>query len=136
MPLYRSIIMNNVFKNQAMLQSGYTMLDPAKFGQSASVGIAVDYIREMSFYMSEEVSELIQEISGGNRNALKPWSSAYERERLKSFSSTPHIRSEAIDVLCFAINICLAAGITADTVNEEYNKVLDKNIRRQKNGCY
>ena len=86
--------------------------------------------------MSEEISELIQEISGGNRNAMKPWSVYYEQERIKSFSSSSHVRSEAIDVLCFAINICLAAGVTADNVDEEYNKVLEKNVRRQKNDDY
>ena len=128
--------MNNIFRKQAKLQSGYNILDPSKFSTTASVGNAVDYIREMNFYMSEEISELIQEISGGNRNAMKPWSVYYEQERIKSFSSSSHVRSEAIDVLCFAINICLAAGVTADNVDEEYNKVLEKNVRRQKNDDY
>jgi NTP pyrophosphatase (non-canonical NTP hydrolase) len=123
---------NRVFKMQALLQEGYQdMPDPSKLSGTATVGMTVDYIQQMSFYLSEEVSELIQEISGGNRNAMKPWSVEYSKARNASFVTTPHVRSEAIDILCFAINICLAAGIKPDDINAEYDKVLTKNVGRQ-----
>jgi NTP pyrophosphatase (non-canonical NTP hydrolase) len=117
---------------QALLQEGYDdMPNPSKLSGTATIGTTINYIQSMSFFLSEEISELIQEISGGNRNAMKPWSATYNKERNKSFVTTPHIRSEAIDMLCFAINICLAAGIKPLDVNLEYDKVLEKNIRRQ-----
>lgn len=129
--------MNRVFRMQALLQEGYQdMPDPSKLSGAATVGTTIDYIQQMSFYLSEEVSELIQEISGGNRNAMKPWSVNYAKERNRSFVTTQHVRSEAIDMLCFAINICLAAGIKPANINREYDQVLTKNVGRQHDETY
>ena len=95
--------MNSIFKKQAELQAGF---------------------------MHEEVTELMNEIGGG-RDAVKPWSDKYEDSRAQQYIPTEHVKSEAIDMLCFAINVCLAAGVTPDLVEEEYEKVFQKNKGRQ-----
>jgi len=125
--------MNNIFKKQAELQSGFVkagMIDPSRIPKWKTVGEALDYIREMLYFMHEEVTELMNEIGGG-RDAVKPWSSHYEESRKKQFVPTDHVKSEAIDMLCFAINICLAAGVSPDIIEEEYDKVHAKNKGRQ-----
>ena len=130
--------MNKIFKLQAELQSGYSnkgMTDPSSLSDTSSVGTSLDYIQQMNYFLSEEVNELMHEIGGG-RQALKPWSSLYEDSRSAKYVSTPKVKSEAIDMLCFAINICLASGINANNVEEEYVKVLKKNTARQLDNKY
>ena len=125
--------MSEIFKKQAAIQAGFAkqgMTDPSSIPKWKTVGEAIDYVREMQYFMHEEVSELMNEIGGG-RDAVKPWSPNYTEARNKQFVPTDHVRSEAIDMLCFAINICLAAGVTPDIVNDEYEKVFQKNKGRQ-----
>ena len=119
------------------LQTNYAMKglpDPARFAGSAN-GDVVDYIKETSFFLQEEVNELMQEIGGG-RHVLKPWAAGYAPSRDKSYESTDKVKSEAIDMLCFAMNICLAAGITPNNLEDEYEKVYQKNLARQEDRSY
>jgi hypothetical protein len=96
-------------------------------------GVLCEHIKSHAFSMQEEVVELLIAI-GGDKAILKPWSKKYSALCNKDFISTPNVRSEAIDMLCFCLNICLAVGITPDNINLEYNKVHDKNVARQNIG--
>ena len=121
---------------QELMQVKYSvstgMIDPT-MSEYESTGEVLDYIRDTRDFMIEEVNELMIEIGGG-RDALKPWTTAYDHLRATDFEATDHIKSEAIDMLCFALNICLAAGVTPENIDEEYDKVHSKNERRQTNG--
>lgn len=89
------------------------------------------YIRDMSFYLHQEVVELVEEIGG--KDILKPWKEGFKQVASKPPVITDKVRSEAMDVLSFCLNICLAAGITPNNILEEYMKVWNKNIDRQNN---
>ena len=98
----------SIFEKQAELQKGYVgtgMTNPCLIPVWKTVGEALDYIKEMLYFMHEEVSELMNEIGGG-RDAVKPWSRNHQRARMRQFVPTEHVKSEAIDMLCFAIISC------------------------------
>jgi NTP pyrophosphatase (non-canonical NTP hydrolase) len=97
-------------------------------------GRVVDYIKEHSWYMNEEVNELILAVGDNDRAILKPWSTRYNAIAYGPFKSDADIREEAIDMLCFCMNICLAVGLTPENINEEYAKKWEKNIKRQSEG--
>lgn len=107
-------------------------IDLSKFDDIPS-GTVCEHVKSHAFSMQEEVVELLVAI-GGDKAILKPWSGKYKMLYDKKFTSTPDVKSEAIDMLCFCLNICLAVGITPDNIDSEYNKVYDKNVRRQNSG--
>ena len=123
--------MNKIMAHQQNLQSAISMkhltFDPNNC-KDASKGIIADFIRSQLFFMHSECTELLEAI--GTKAINKPWSTKYIGVYMSTFESTDKIKSEAIDMLCFCLNICMAAGLTADNINEEYNKVLDKNLKR------
>jgi NTP pyrophosphatase (non-canonical NTP hydrolase) len=124
-----AIGMNKLFKQQQDLQSLLTTGEP----DGEYVGNLCEQIRNMAFYLNQEVVELIEEIAG-SRDINKPWKTAYTDLYMKETDITDKVRSEAIDVLKFAMNICLLAGITPENVDEEFNKVNDRCIERYENG--
>jgi NTP pyrophosphatase (non-canonical NTP hydrolase) len=93
-----------------------------------------DYIKNQSFFMSEEVTELLLAIGNEDRAVLKPWSIKHKDIVMTTFEPTDKVKSEAIDMLCFCLNICLAAGITPENIEQEYQQVWEKNIKRQLDG--
>ena len=95
-------------------------------------GHLCDDIRDISYFLNREVVELIDEIGGPN--ICKPWKVNYSAAYITPTEITPAVRSEAIDMLKFALNICLKAGITPENLDEEFDKVHEKNLRRIKNG--
>lgn len=97
-------------------------------------GVLCGHIKSHAFSMQEEIVELLIAIGGGDKAILKPWSKKYPAIYYKEFIPTDAIKSEAIDMLCFCLNICLAVGITPDTINNEYDKVHSKNVIRQNKG--
>lgn len=121
--------MNNLFKKQQELQELLTTGEP----DGEYVGNLCEQIRNMSFYLNQEVVELIEEIAG-SRDINKPWKSSYTDLYLRETDITDKVKSEAIDVLKFAMNICLLAGITPENVAEEFNKVHKRCIERYENG--
>lgn len=96
-------------------------------------GDVVKYIKEHSFFMNQEVVELMQQIGCGN-TVLKPWKQSHLAVCQEEAIIDDDVKSEAIDMLCFCLNICLAAGITPENIDAEYDKVWLKNISRQQNG--
>jgi NTP pyrophosphatase (non-canonical NTP hydrolase) len=97
-------------------------------------GDIVQYIKDQAFFLNEEITEVMLAIGGEDRAILKPWSTRHNAIVDREFKSTDAVKSEAIDMLCFCLNICLAVGLTPSNINEEYIKVLTKNIQRQEHG--
>lgn len=121
--------MNKLFKKQQELQALLTTGET----DGDYVGNLCEQIRNMSFYLNQEVVELIEEIAG-SRDINKPWKSSYTDLYMKETDITDKVRSEAIDVLKFAMNICLLAGITPENIDEEFDKVDKRCIERYENG--
>jgi NTP pyrophosphatase (non-canonical NTP hydrolase) len=134
----RSTIMNKILSNQKLLLRKIADNYGSHHNPSSSVdlscGEVVEYIRNQQSYLNEEITEIILAISNDNRSILKPWSTKYTDLADKRYVSNCNIREEAIDMLCFCLNICLAAGITPDNIDSEYTIKFGKNISRQNNG--
>ena len=130
--------MNRILLLQSRLQStyakmdGYPLLNPVDF-QDYTVGQIYDFIRHKKFCLNEELTELMEELGDGSRNIHKPWSPNYFTLRNRMMKSTPGMLEEAIDSLCFLMNILLAVGITPENLEDEYDKVFAKNTGRIKN---
>lgn len=118
--------MERLFKLQEELQLSYDRVG------HINTGHLCNDIRDMAFFLNQEVVELIEEIGGKDIN--KPWKKDYHNLHNSDVVITDKVRSEAIDMLKFSMNICLMAGITPENVNEEFDKVHDKNITRLENG--
>jgi len=119
--------MNELFKKQQELQE---LLDDNS--TINCTGALCDRIRSMAFFLSQEVVELIEELAG-SRDINKPWKSDFPIVYMQDVVITDKVRSEAMDVLKFAMNICLLAGITPENIDEEFNKVNDRCIERYEN---
>lgn len=124
--------MNSIFKMQQELQDVIIKNRQCASTLPHSKGSMVNHIKDHAFYMSEEVTELMIAV-GGDRAILKPWSVRHKDIVNLPFETSDDIKSEAIDMLCFCINICLAVGITPYNINDEYGKVWLKNMERQHN---
>lgn len=126
--------MKSILEKQAQLQTNFYDLkaqsvNPSDLPGSTKLSV-VDYIKEMHFFMNEEVTELLEEVAG-SRNSLKPWLKEHDSLKEDRYVPDGDSKSEAIDVLCFCMNILLAAGITHENIDAEYDKVYDKIKRRQ-----
>jgi len=115
--------MDNLFKLQ---QESQEMLDAQK---PMNVGELCNNIRDMAFFMNQEVVELIEEIAG-DRDINKPWKTTHANLFIQPIVLDDKVKSEAIDMLKFAMNICLMAGITPENVDEEFTKVHTKVLNR------
>lgn len=82
-------------------------------------------------HLSDEVQELTEElIHPPSKLISKPWKSGYKEAVQETYVSTQYVKEEAIDTLCFCLNILIGAGITSDTIDDEYNKIHDKIMSR------
>lgn len=93
-----------------------------------------NYIKDHAFFMNQEVTELLLAIGNEDSAIIKPWSTRHNEVSNKIFIPTDSTKSEAVDMLCFCLNICLAAGISPDNIEQEYEDVWCKNIKRQTDG--
>ncbi len=125
----KSIISKHEKVQKAMFEKEpYSPLNPLV--HNCSVGVKYHCISQMKFFLDEEVTELMEELGNGTREIHKPWKKECIALRSKEFISTDKIKEEAIDVLCFALNICLAAGLDENNIEEEYEKVFNKIMSR------
>lgn len=127
-------ILEKQIKLQREIQLNHGGICPTDFDGGVNKKYVIDYIKDHSFFMSEEVTELMLAVGGNDRAIIKPWSSRHADLSTKIFESTDEVKSEAIDMLCFCLNICLAAGLTPKNIESEYHKVWLKNIKRQNEG--
>ena len=120
--------MNLILKKQQELQ------DTLAGGMTPmSSGSLCSDVRDMAFFLNQEVIELIEEI-GGSRDINKPWKEGFNDLYSAEINITDKVRSEAIDVLKFCLNICLLAGITPENIKEEFDKVHKRNLQRIEDG--
>lgn len=129
--------MNEILKKQLQLLNliaqNTSDVHPCFIVHQPTKGDVVKYIKEHSFYMNQEIVELMQQI-GGSNTVLKPWKQSHLAVCQEEATIDDDVKSEAIDMLCFCLNICMATGITPDNIEAEYEKVWLKNIERQQNG--
>jgi NTP pyrophosphatase (non-canonical NTP hydrolase) len=123
--------MNKVFAAQQAVRT--MIIEKQNELPASNTGELCEQIKAMSFYLSQEVVELVEEIGGG-RDINKPWKVNYTKLSQAPIIITDHIKSEAMDVLAFAMNICILAGITSENIEEEYFKVYYKNVKRVNDG--
>lgn len=107
--------------------------DPSSFN-SLPVRYLLGYVKDQASFLNLEITEILLAMGNDDRAILKPWSVKHKVLANATFVSTDEIKSEAIDMLCFCLNICLAVGITPENIENEYDKVWQKNIERQQNG--
>ena len=127
--------MNNIIKRQIAIQRllAESMLKGGiipPHHMLVTVGDKYKTIQDMQHFLNQEIDELLIELGDGTRNIHKPWKAECTNIRGELFESTDNIKSEAIDILCFALNICIAAGINENNINDEYDKVRDKILGR------
>ena len=98
-------------------------------------GEFVDYVREMREFLNMELYEILAAVdfSGACR---KPWKERHASHRRaefihEDFDST--LKEEAVDALCFMMNICLACGVTHENIEKLYGEVYAKNMGRLDN---
>ena len=126
-------ILNKQLQLLNLIAQNTTDLHPCFMPEQPTKGDVVKYIKEHSFFMNQEVVELMQQIGSGSA-VLKPWKQSHLSVCQEEAIIDDEVKSEAIDMLCFCLNICLAVGITPDNINDEYIKVWKKNIWRQNSG--
>lgn len=97
------------------------------------VGELCDKIHSMAFYLNQEVVELTEEIAG-SRDINKPWKVSHEEIYMREIDLTDKVKSEAIDVLKFALNICILSGIDETNIDAEFDKVHLRCLERLANG--
>jgi len=119
--------MNKLFKKQLELQLALAPSEPTCTGELCNS------IKDIAFFLNQEVTELTEEIAG-SRDINKPWKVRYKIVYDAPIIITSKVKSEAIDVLKFAMNICLKAGITPENINEEFMKVHKVNVQRIDDG--
>ena len=95
-------------------------------------GQFVDYVREMREYLNMEIDEVLAAVdfSGACR---KPWKEKYIMLRdleLIHEDYEDKLKEEAVDALCFMMNICLACGVTQENIDKLYGEVYAKNMGR------
>lgn len=81
----------------------------------------VDYIKKHAQYLSVELGEFLVELPG-----FKDWKK-YSPEHILA---NPAAKEELIDVLHFFLNICLALGLTASDIYEQYMQKAVTNTAR------
>jgi hypothetical protein len=129
--------MNQILAMQLELQqliaknSDNVMDCPSEAIFTSNINMAT-YITNQAFFLQQEIIELAEEFGG--KDILKPWKINHIAVAEAMSVITDNTKSEAIDALCFCLNICLAAGITPDNIMDEYSKVWVKNINRQHDG--
>ena len=135
--------MKSILSKQQELQERFNLLgmmeDPSVLLERYDAGQVYDYIKGMQFHLNEELNELMLALGKEDRAMHKPWSSRYDRLRSNchfTYDELDQIKAEAIDAMCFMMNIMLAAGITPDNLEAEYDKVYSKIKARQDDPSY
>ena len=126
--------MKSIYEKQRIIQNTFSRKmnkpSPVSFDGNHSKKTVIDFILEHSYFMSQEVDEILAEVAG-TRNRVKPWNKDHESLKNELFMSTDRVKEEAMDMLAFAMNILMACGITPEDIEDEYDKVYDKVTDRQ-----
>lgn len=130
--------MNEIFDKQSKLLQLLATKRPEYLQPSVlprcTKGNLVAYIKDMQYFLNVEVQELIMAIGNEDSAVFKPWKATYAIKQAESYEPKLVVQNEAVDVLCFAINICLAVGIKPNEINAIYKEINSNNINRQQEG--
>lgn len=100
-----------------------------------TLGQFVDYVREMREFLNMELDEILAAVDG-TAECRKPWKEHHSMFRSASFHCDDYgrkLKEEAVDALCFMMNICLACGVTHENIEKLYGEVYAKNMGRLDN---
>lgn len=112
-PIQAFDMFRQVFESQAYFQ---TLLGHDY--STMSTQELADYIKDQVLAMLDEGHEALSEVS------WKPWAR-------DTFVNHEALRGELADVLCFLVNLALAAGMTADDFYRYHQEKVLRNIKRQ-----
>lgn len=115
-PIQAFDMFRQVFESQAYFQ-GLLGHDYARM----STEELVDYIKNQVLALLDEGHEALNEVS------WKPWAK-------DTFVNHEALRGELADILCFLVNLALAAGMTADDFYAAHQEKALRNIKRQEAG--
>jgi len=125
---------NEILEKQIKLQEGY--IDDPMHIKTLKTGSIYDYIQMMQTHLNMEITELLSSLAKDNMKIHKPWSAEYDSLRDEYLPDPQHTAEEAIDALCFMMNIMIAAGVTPENIGFLYQRVFDKNVQRQYDDSY
>lgn len=90
----------------------------------------MQYIKEHSFWMTDEIHEMVHELP-----FMKPWSKKHYDCTLEELEQMlQNGKKEFIDVFTFFLNVAIALGFTEEELISEYYEKNKINIERQKTG--
>lgn len=110
-------MLDKIFERQHDLQVKSYGRDPGLLGEEDRA----QFIKDMVLAATDELHEALAEVG------WKPWATSRHLNR-------DAYVGELIDVLHFWVNLCLAAGVTAQEVEIRYLNKAEKNARRQADG--
>lgn len=106
-----------IFERQSMLQRESFGVDPHRMDEETRN----QYIRDMVLAATDELHEALAEVG------WKPWATSRHLNR-------DAFVGELVDVLHFLVNLWLAAGATAEEVEQRYMDKANRNMIRQNQG--
>lgn len=110
--------LEDIFQRQLELQRSSFGIDPL----SMSDDDRDEFLRWNALAIEDEIHEALAEVN------WKPWASA------SGFKDRDAFVKELVDALHFFVNMCLAAGATADEIVARYFAKADVNAKRQTEG--
>ena len=91
------------------------------FDDGTTVGEVRSYLLNQMSYLQDEFREIVETLPNPpTRLVNKPWRTGYQEVVDQKFVPTDEVKSEAIDFLCFSLNVCLACGITPENFEDEF----------------
>lgn len=126
----RDQLVQQMALQQRLAEAGKAV-DPTEI---TTVGQFVDYIKSMHYYLNMEIEEIMQLLP---MDARKPWKATCQDARgypVNSLVDAAYLREEAMDALCFMLNICLACGLRPENIEDVFTRVSDKNHGRVDSG--
>lgn len=115
-PLRMFDMFRQVFESQAYFQG----LLGHDYSRMSTQELA-NYIKDQVLALLDEGHEALNEVS------WKPWAK-------DTFVNHAELRGELADILCFLVNLALAAGMTAEDLYAAHQEKAKRNIKRQELG--
>lgn len=98
-----------------------------------TIGEFVDYVQDMQRFLNMEIEEILQLVPIDARKSWKATHHSTRALRVDQYVDKEHLKEEAVDALCFLMNILLVCGVTHENVTGIFQKVVDKNQHRCEN---
>lgn len=115
-------MLDKIFDVQAEFQK---RVDPRCFNPET----VSDYIRDHRGYLEDELAEACYELPG-----YKLWKDYSKQTPEEVTKQMTKVRSELVDAFHFFVNICIAAGMSAEDLTNGYFAKHAENVARQDRG--